>query len=112
VASGGAGPSFFLNVTCCGEALYGLGVPGDRVLFFLVVFFCQVWLQCLSKIFDLQSSRCLLLPSRHHLGSLHDMWFEALAGPKIHNLKRVLEKFSSKMFCVTYLKNLETNLFE
>jgi hypothetical protein len=31
--------------------------------FFLVVFSCQVWLQHLSKIFDLQSSCCLLLPS-------------------------------------------------
>jgi hypothetical protein len=37
--------------------------------FFLVVLFCQVWLQCLSKIFDLRSSFCLLPPSSHHLGS-------------------------------------------
>jgi hypothetical protein len=37
--------------------------------FFLVLFFCQVWLQHLSKIFDLRSSHCLLLPSGHHLGS-------------------------------------------
>jgi hypothetical protein len=37
--------------------------------FLLVLFFCQVWLQCLSKIFDSWSSRCLLLNSSHHLGS-------------------------------------------
>jgi hypothetical protein len=52
----------FLSVTWHGEALYGLGF---RVLmmfwFFLVFFFCQVWLQCLSKIFYLWSSNCLLL---------------------------------------------------
>jgi hypothetical protein len=36
--------------------------------FFLVLFFCQVWLQHLSKIFDLRSSHCLLLPSSRHLG--------------------------------------------
>jgi hypothetical protein len=32
-------------------------------------FSCLVCFQFLSKIFDLQSSRCLLLPSSHHLGS-------------------------------------------
>jgi hypothetical protein len=32
-------------------------------------FFCQLWLQHLSKILDLQSSHCLLPPSSHHLGS-------------------------------------------
>jgi hypothetical protein len=32
------------------------------------IFFCQVWLQHLSKIFDLWSSLCLLLPSSHYLG--------------------------------------------
>jgi hypothetical protein len=37
--------------------------------FFLVVFFCQVWLQSLSKIFDLWSSCCLHPPSSCHLGS-------------------------------------------
>jgi hypothetical protein len=37
--------------------------------FFLVLFMCQVWLQNLSKIFDLQSSCYLLLHSSHHLES-------------------------------------------
>jgi hypothetical protein len=35
--------------------------------FFLVLFFCQVWLQHLSKIFDLRSSHCVFLPSNRHL---------------------------------------------
>jgi hypothetical protein len=34
-------------------------------------FFCQLWLQCLSKIFDLWSSCCLLPPSNHHIGSFY-----------------------------------------
>jgi hypothetical protein len=62
-------PSCFLSVTWHGEALYGLGVQGVRV-WILFFFFSQVWLQRLSKIFDLQSSCCLLLPSGCHLGSL------------------------------------------
>jgi hypothetical protein len=49
--------------------LYGLGVQGVRFFILLGGFFCQVWLQHLSKIFDLWSSHCLLLPSSHHLGS-------------------------------------------
>jgi hypothetical protein len=62
--------SYFLSVTWCGEALYGLGVQGIEVLILLGGFFsCQAWLQCLSKIFDLWSSCCLLLHSNHHLGS-------------------------------------------
>jgi hypothetical protein len=32
-------PSCFLSITCCGEALYGLGVQGVGVLFLLGVFF-------------------------------------------------------------------------
>jgi hypothetical protein len=53
-----------------GEALCGLGVWSVRVLLLLGgFFFCQVWLQNLSKIFDLWSSCCLLPPSSHHLGS-------------------------------------------
>jgi hypothetical protein len=35
--------------------------------FFLVLFFCQVWLQHLSKIFDLWRSCCLLLHSGRHV---------------------------------------------
>jgi hypothetical protein len=41
-------------------------------------FVCQVWLQHLSEIFDLQSSHCLLPPSSHHLGSLCLYNFNAL----------------------------------
>jgi hypothetical protein len=37
--------------------------------FFWWLFSYQVWLQCLSKIFDLQSSCCLLLYSSQYLGS-------------------------------------------
>jgi hypothetical protein len=48
-------PSCFFSVTWCGEALYGLAAQGVDVLILLAAFFCQVWLQCVSKIFDLQS---------------------------------------------------------
>jgi hypothetical protein len=44
------------------------GFRVSEFCFFLVVFFCQVWLQSLSKMFDLLSSRCLLPPSSRHLG--------------------------------------------
>jgi hypothetical protein len=62
-------PSCFLSVTWYGETLYRLGVQGLGVLLLLGGFFCQVWLQHLSKIFDFRSSSCLLPPSSHHLGS-------------------------------------------
>jgi hypothetical protein len=62
-------PSCFLSVTWHGEALYGLGIQSVKFWFFLVLFSCQVWLQYLSKIFDLWSSHCLLLHSSHHLWS-------------------------------------------
>jgi hypothetical protein len=62
-------PSCFLSVTRCRQALYGLRVRVSEFWFFLAAFFYQVWLQHLSKIFDLRSSCCLLLPSSHHLGS-------------------------------------------
>jgi hypothetical protein len=60
--------------------LYRLGVQGVKVLLLLGGFFCQVWLQHLSKIFDLWRSRCLLPPSSHHLGSIWIFfcWFLAL----------------------------------
>jgi hypothetical protein len=61
-------PSWFLSVMWCGEALCSLGFRVWEFCFFLVVFFCQVWLQHLSKIFDYWSSCCLLPPSTHHLG--------------------------------------------
>jgi hypothetical protein len=53
-------PSCFLSVMWHGEALYRLWVKGVKILFFVVLFLCQVWLQCLSKIFDLWSSCCML----------------------------------------------------
>jgi hypothetical protein len=63
-------PSWFLSIkTRCGEALYGWGFVVLEFCLFLVVFSCQVWLQHLSKIFDLGISCCLLPPSSHHLGS-------------------------------------------
>jgi hypothetical protein len=61
--------SCFLSVTWPWRALYGLGGQGVTVLLLLGGFFLPAWLQCLSKIFDLQSSHCLLPPSSHHLGS-------------------------------------------
>jgi hypothetical protein len=62
-------PSCFLSVMWHGEAFYELGVQGIEVLILLGALFLQVWLQCLSKIFDSQSSHCLLLCPSHHLGS-------------------------------------------
>jgi hypothetical protein len=49
--------------------LYGLGVQRVKVWILLGAFSCQVWLQHLWKIFDLQSSHCPLLHSGHCLGS-------------------------------------------
>jgi hypothetical protein len=54
-------PSCFLSVMWYGEALYRLGFRVSKFWFSLVFYFCQVWLQCLSKILGLWSSRCLLL---------------------------------------------------
>jgi hypothetical protein len=69
-ASGGAGA---LLVSLCNvewRSIVWAGVQGIRVLLLLGGFFLQVWLQCLSKIFDLWSSCCLLPPCSCHLGSL------------------------------------------
>jgi hypothetical protein len=52
-----------------GEPLCRLGGWGVGVLLLLGGFFCQGWLERLSKIVDLWSSRCLLPPSSRHLGS-------------------------------------------
>jgi hypothetical protein len=62
-------PSCFLSVMWHGEAFHGLGLEGVEVLILLVLYFHQVWLQHLSKIFDLWSSCCLLLCPSCHLGS-------------------------------------------
>jgi hypothetical protein len=62
-------PSWFLSATWCGEAVCRLGVCSVEVLLLLGGFFCQVWLQHLSMIFDLWSSRCLLPLCSCHLGS-------------------------------------------
>jgi hypothetical protein len=58
-----------LSVTWNGEAFYGLWVQGSKLLFSLVLCFCQVWLQHLSKVFDSWSSSCLLLFLSCHLVS-------------------------------------------
>jgi hypothetical protein len=69
-------PSCFLGVTRHREALYRLGVLGVEA-FLLVLFFCQVLLQHLSKIFDSQSSHCLLLyPSCYLDPQLHSHHFQ------------------------------------
>jgi hypothetical protein len=63
-------PSCFICVTWCGEILYGMGVQGVEALIPLGAFFCLVWLQHLSKVFDSQSSCCLFLHHSHHLDPL------------------------------------------
>jgi hypothetical protein len=62
-------PSCFLSVTWHREALYRLGVQHVEAQFLLVLFFCQVWLQCLSKVFCSWCSNCLFLCPSCHLGS-------------------------------------------
>jgi hypothetical protein len=62
-------PSCFLSVMWHGEALYRLEFQSVIFLILLGGFFCQVWLQRLSKIFYLRCSHCLFLLSSHHLGS-------------------------------------------
>jgi hypothetical protein len=63
-------PSCFLSVMWCEEAFYRLGIQVLKFWFSLLLYFCQVWLQCLSKVLESQSSCCLLLHPSHHLGSL------------------------------------------
>jgi hypothetical protein len=60
--------SCFLNVMWCGETLYWMGVWGVGVLLSLGVLFSAKCGSSICKIFDLQSSRCLLPPSSHHFG--------------------------------------------
>jgi hypothetical protein len=52
-----------------------LGIQDVEFCFFLVVLFFQVWLQHLSKIFDLWSSHCLFPPSSCNLESLSNLTF-------------------------------------
>jgi hypothetical protein len=48
-------PSCFLSVMWCGEGLYRLGVQSFDSSWW--IFFWQVWLYCLSKIFNLWNSQ-------------------------------------------------------
>jgi hypothetical protein len=69
LVSGGMGTLLFSQ--CNMEWRSFVWARGFRVLkfwFLFVLFFCQVLLQHLSIIFDLQSSHCLLLHSSCHLG--------------------------------------------
>jgi hypothetical protein len=64
----GVKPSCFLSVMWHGEALYGLGVQGVKVLILLGVSFLPS-VAPVSQQDYLQHSRCLLLHSSSHLGS-------------------------------------------
>jgi hypothetical protein len=66
-ASGEVGALLFSQYNGVWRSLYQLGVQSVEVLILLGVFFCQEWLQHLSKIFDLQSSCHLLLYYSRHL---------------------------------------------
>jgi hypothetical protein len=59
-------PSCFLSVMWHGKLCMGWVFRVSNFCFFSVFFFCQVWLQSLSKSLDLQSSCWLLLHSSHH----------------------------------------------
>jgi hypothetical protein len=68
--SGSMGALLFPQCNLAWKNLVWAEVQGFGVLILLGGFvFCQVWLQRLSKIFDLWSACCLLLPSSRHLGS-------------------------------------------
>jgi hypothetical protein len=45
------------------------GLRMSKFWFFLLLYFCQVWLQHLSEVLESQSSCCLLLCSSCHLRS-------------------------------------------
>jgi hypothetical protein len=62
-------PSCFISVLWHQEALYRQGVRALMFWFSFVLYFCQVWIQHLSKVFDSRSSHYLLLHPSHHLGS-------------------------------------------
>jgi hypothetical protein len=58
-----------------GEAFHRQGVRVSRFWFLLVLYFCQVCLQHLRKIWESWSSCCLVLYPNYHLGScLHESW--------------------------------------
>jgi hypothetical protein len=63
---GGVGALLFSQCNVAWRRFVWTGGLGCQSFAFLGVFFCQEWLQNLSKIFDLQSSHCLLPPSSHH----------------------------------------------
>jgi hypothetical protein len=50
--------------------------PGVKVLLSLVLYFCQVWLQHLSKVLESRSLCCLLQQPSHHLGSLLSFFYK------------------------------------
>jgi hypothetical protein len=66
-----------------GEALFGLGIQGVGILILLGVFFLPSVAPDLSKIFDLWKSCCLLLPSRHCLGSSTNIWVQTPYAPVV-----------------------------
>jgi hypothetical protein len=70
-ASGGAGALMFSQ---CNMAWRSFPQTRERFRFLkfafsLLLYFLQVWPQCLNNIFDLRSSLCLLLLPSHYLGS-------------------------------------------
>jgi hypothetical protein len=69
LASAGVGALLFSQCNIVWRSFLWAGGSGVELLILLGAFFCQVWLQHLSKILDLQSSCCLLLPSSRHLGA-------------------------------------------
>jgi hypothetical protein len=75
--SGGMGALLFCQCNGVEKLCMGWGIRVSKFWFFLVLFFCQVWLQHLSKSFDLQSSCCQLMHSCCHLRSsliLNRLW--------------------------------------
>jgi hypothetical protein len=62
-------PSYFLSVNIVWRSFPWARGSGCLSFDFFVLYFCQVWLQHLSMVFDSWSSCCLLLYPSHHLGS-------------------------------------------
>jgi hypothetical protein len=74
-AFGGTGALLFSQKKLFTGWVFGV----SEFCFFLVFLFCQVGLQYLSKIFYLQSSRCLFPRSSHHLESPFLQFFQQVS---------------------------------
>jgi hypothetical protein len=74
-------PTCSLSVSWCGEAFQRVAVQVPKFQLSLVLHFCQVWHQHLSKFPDSQSSHCLHLCPSHHFSRTSGCFLIVLIKP-------------------------------